>query len=82
MTIEVKITGGNGITAGGQFEADVHTFRSSDSLHSGLVTLARPFSQFLPSVEPLLNDTYGTQMNQNVVFSGTPELIEDGAAGG
>ena len=34
--------------------------------------------EFDPRFKPFLNPTFGNQMNQNVAFSGTPEIIHNG----
>ena len=46
--------------------------------HKGLVTLQERFLKFRPEFHPFLNDTFGVAMNQNVTFSGTPEIIHNG----
>jgi hypothetical protein len=64
------------------YEVDVHPFESFNEKHSGLVTLTKELDNFTPNLIPFLNDTLGNQMNQNVTFGGTPELIHDGQAVG
>ena len=59
-------------------EAHVHPFNTADGNHSGLVTLQERFLNFRPEFHPFLNDTFGTAMNQNIAFSGTPEIIHNG----
>lgn len=44
----------------------------------GLVTLTEPLHDQFVTVTPLLNPSFGADLNQNVGFSGTPELIHDG----
>ncbi len=58
--------------------AHVHRLSGSQSKHMGLVVLQERFLQFNPELHPFLNDTFGTAMNQNISFSGTPEIIHNG----
>ncbi len=44
----------------------------------GLMTYTEPFSVRIPKARLFLNDDVGSAMNQNVSFSGTPELVHDG----
>jgi len=79
--MSVKINIGDGDGSG--LEAHVHPFSTAARKdHAGLLTLTRPFQNFNPEFHPFLNENFGTAMNQNIAFSGTPELIDDGAAGG
>ena len=48
----------------------------------GLVAYTDKLHDFAVEVHPFLNDQFGTAMNQDVSFSGTPELIFDGGSGG
>ncbi len=75
--IETRITGQRGKNSTIS-EAHVHPFETATGNHSGLVTLNHPFVGFNPEVHPFLNTTFGTAMNQNVTFSGTPEGIHNG----
>lgn len=64
-------------------DAHVHRFSTQRSTHGGLVVLTKGLLEFNPeSFKPFLNDTFGGAMNQNVSFSGSPELILDGGTGG
>lgn len=45
---------------------------------NGLVVQSHPFITLNPTAVPFLNDTFGNAMNQNVAFSGTPEIIHNG----
>ena len=63
---------GTGLTA------HVHKFPGTDSKHAGVLVLTEPFRDKLTTVTPLLSETFGADMNQNVTFSGNPELIFDG----
>jgi len=59
--------------------AHVHGFSTAKRIdHAGLLVLTRPFQDFNPEFHPFLNDTFGTAMNQNISFSGTPEIIHNG----
>jgi len=46
--------------------------------NSGILSLTHPFLKFNPEFHPFLNDSFGTAMNQNISFSGTPEIIHNG----
>jgi len=60
-------------------KAHVHGFSTAEKDdHAGLLVLTRPFQDFIPEFHPFLNDTFGIAMNQNVTFSGTPEIIHNG----
>jgi len=48
----------------------------------GSVVYTAPLFDFDPTIKPFFNDTFGTALNQNVSFGGTPELIFDGGSGG
>jgi len=58
--------------------AHVHKFAKGE--HSGLLTLTNRFFEFDPEFHPFLNDNFGTAMNQNAAFSGTPEIIHNGGS--
>jgi len=55
-----------------------HIHRFAKGKHNGLVTLQERFFNFDPEFHPFLNDNFGTAMNQNASFSGTPEIIHNG----
>ena len=80
--LPVNIVGIQGPGGAMEIEAHVHPFTTNTGKHVGLVTLSHPLLEFDPEFHPFLNDTFGTAMNQNVTFSGTPELIFDGGSGG
>ena len=61
-----------------ELEAHVHPFNTASGKHVGLVGLTERFLKFNPEFHPFLNDTFGTAMNQNIAFSGTPEIIHNG----
>ncbi len=61
-----------------ELETHVHPFKTASGNHVGAVVLSERFLQFNPEFHPFLNDDFGTAMNQNVAFGGTPELIHDG----
>ncbi len=44
----------------------------------GVVVLTEPLHDKFITVTPLLNPTFGADLNQNIGFTGTPELIHDG----
>ncbi|MEE8465484.1 MAG: hypothetical protein V3S68_03340, partial [Dehalococcoidia bacterium] len=43
-----------------------------------VLALTERREKFLPEVHPFLNPTFGIAMNQNIAFSGTPEIIHNG----
>ncbi len=61
-----------------ELEAHVHPFNTASGKHVGLVGLTERFLQFNPEFHPFLNDDFGTAMNQNIAFTGTPEIIHNG----
>lgn len=74
MALPIRITDGDG----SDLEAHVHPFSTAGRTHAGLLVLTHPFLNFNPEFHPFLNDDFGTGMNQNVAFSGTPEIIHNG----
>lgn len=59
--------------------AHVHEFSTAKRKdHAGLLVLTRQFQDFSPEFHPFLNENFGSAMNQNVAFSGTPEIIHNG----
>jgi len=75
MSIKARIQDGDGSS----LEAHVHSFATAQRKdHAGLLVLNKPFLDFNPEFHPFLNDDFGTAMNQNVTFSGTPEIIHNG----
>jgi hypothetical protein len=48
----------------------------------GSVSYTAPLFDFDPTIKPFLNETFGSAMNQDVSFTGVPELIFDGALNG
>ena len=74
--LAVRVEGNN--RQGTIREAHVHSFRVASGVHNALSVLTQPFLNFNPEFHPFLNDTFGTAMNQNVSFSGSPEFIHDG----
>lgn len=74
MSVHTHIIDGRG----SKTKAEVHSY---DDVH-GLQVYTRDRDVVTPSSRPLLNSTYGSSLNQNVGFSGTPELIFDGGSGG
>jgi len=80
MTVKFEIAGHNG--DGKERKASVHATDTFAGIFNGLVVFTKPLQEFVPSSVPFLNDSFGNQMNQNVGFSGTPEIITDGAGGG
>lgn len=75
MSIRIRVEDGDGSGK----SAHVHVFSTATRKdHSGLLVLTRPFQDFNPEFHPFLNDSFGTAMNQNISFSGTPEIIHNG----
>lgn len=73
MGIDAFVKDGNG----SGLLAHVHELPGATK-HVGLLTLQERFLQFNVEVHPFLNDTFGTAMNQNISFGGTPEIIHNG----
>jgi len=64
---------------GSGLRSHVHKFSTARRPdHAGSLVLTRPFQDFQPESHPFLNESFGTAMNQNVSFSGTPEIIHNG----
>ena len=63
-----------------ELEMHVHPFKTASGDHVGAVVLNERFLNFRPEFHPFLNDTFGTAMNQNIAFSGTPEIIHNGGS--
>jgi len=59
-------------------EQHVHAFKTAGGNHVGALTLTDPFVKFVPARLPFLNDDFGNALNQNISFSGTPEIIHNG----
>lgn len=73
--VDVFINDGDG----SGLKAHVHSFSTAKrNDHAGTLVLTRPFQDFNPEFHPFLNDKFGTAMNQNIGFSGTPEIIHNG----
>ena len=82
MSIDAKITG---VAADNHKLLEANTrrkFEGSRKSVVGLVTYTDKLYDFAAEVHPFLNPEFGTAMNQEVSFSGTPELIFDGGTGG
>lgn len=79
--IKTRITGQTGNNSDSR-EVHVHPFNTATGNHVGLTVLSHDFIQTEPATIFFTNDTVGIAMNQNVTFSGTPELIFDGGSGG
>jgi len=75
--IQTTIIGERGVNST-KGSAHVHPFKTANGNHFGLVTLTHPFLNLNPEFHPFLNPTFGTAMNKNVSFGGTPELIFNG----
>lgn len=65
-----------GLDGGEQLEVQVLKHHGKE--HVGLVVLSDPLIQFKPESRTFLNDTFGSAMNQNIAFSGTPQIIHNG----
>lgn len=48
----------------------------------GLIVYQDNLKDFETELVPFVNPTFGIALNQNISFGGTPDLIDDGAAGG
>jgi hypothetical protein len=60
--------------------AHVHRFDGISNDHKGLLVQTDRFIKPNPGFLPLLNDTFGIAMNQNIAFGGTPEIIHNGGS--
>jgi len=64
---------------GSGIKAHVHPFSTAARKdHVGLLALTERLTKFNPELQLFSNDDFGTAMNQNVSFSGTPEIIHNG----
>lgn len=75
--LPVTIVGKHGST-GQTIEAEVRGHH--DNEHRGLVVLTDRLLEFEQQNNYFLNDTFGSAMNQNVTFGGTPEIIHNGGS--
>lgn len=73
--VPVRIEG-TSIQDGAVLEAEVRSHH--EGTHRGLVVLTDPLIEFSPKNNAFLNDVYGSALNQNISFSGTPEIIHNG----
>ena len=73
MTVPVHIIDGRG----SQRQAHVHDMRLSRP-HSAILTLNERFLKFNPEFHQFLNADFGSNMNQNVAFGGTPVGVHNG----
>jgi hypothetical protein len=73
--IDAQLVGGGG----NRKKAEVVTVNDdSGADRNGLLVFTRDFDDRRTDIKALLNDTYGADMNQNVSFGGTPEIVHDG----
>ncbi|MCH7568488.1 MAG: hypothetical protein IIA87_03620 [Nanoarchaeota archaeon] len=56
-----------------------HVHRFAKGLHAGQIVLTEGLAKFDPEFHPFLNESFGTAMNQSVVFTGGSELITNGS---
>ncbi len=80
MTIETRQIGVTHKFGHGIVEQSMHQ-RSGKTVGEslpGAVVYQERLLQFNPEVHPFLNLTFGTAMNQNITFGGTPEGIHNG----
>ena len=74
---------GADLATGSTVEQDMMSKNKITKKHiAGAVVFTVPVFDTDPTLKPFLNDTFGTAMNQDVSFGGTPELIFDGGSGG
>ena len=80
--IEVK-TIGKDIASGSIVDQSMLSKNGTTHKHiSGGVVFNAPLFDYDPTIKPFINNDFGTAMNQDVSFGGTPELIFDGGSGG
>ncbi len=80
MSIPVRIEGSSHSDHNAVLEQSMHKkemLRGKGFL-PGSVVYTEPFKNFVSEGFFFINDTFGIDMNQNVTFSGTPEIIHDG----
>jgi len=78
MTVKRTIADGDG----SGLEAHAHKFSTAKrDDHVGLLTQTDPLLKFKPEeFHAFLNDDFGSAMNQNIAFGGTPEIIHNGGS--
>lgn len=81
MALDVRLVGPQTNTSGVR-EVHVTKYDNFAGEHSGLEVLTTRFQNFIPTVLPFINSTFGNQMNQAIAFGGVAELIHDGQAVG
>ena len=80
--IKTRIVGRD-LTTGASIEQDILAKNTITQKHiAGAVVFNESLFDLDPTIKPFLNNTFGTAMNQDVSFGGTPELIFDGGSGG
>lgn len=79
MALEVNLSGLD--QTGDKHHGTIHHKEHNPNV-TGLATFTEPYFEKRTTIVPLLNSTFGADMNQNVTFGGTPEVILDGAGGG
>jgi len=73
--LEVTPTGTDSVT-GKKANQNMHTRGKL----AGALVYTDPFIQLRPETHQFLNDTFGSAMNQDVSFGGTPEIIHNGGS--
>ncbi len=82
MTIGIELIGASGPNDPSTKRNEIYPFDTKNGNHAGLAVLTHPFIETEPSTTFFTNPTFGIAMNQNISFSGIPELIFDGGSGG
>jgi len=82
VTLDFEISGRQGASGGSKRRAHVHAVNTVTGAHNALVVVTKNLQNFVPTIVPFLNDSFGNSMNQAVAFTDTPELIIDGGSGG
>jgi len=82
VAITTKISGKD-IHTGADLDQEMYSKNGITHKHIvGAVVYNAPLFDYDPSIKPFFNPEFGTDMNQDVTFGGTPELIFNGGSGG
>jgi hypothetical protein len=74
---------GSDVSTGATVDQSMLSKNSLTDKHiTGAVVFTTPAFEFEPTIKPFLNSDFGTALNQDASFGGTPELIFDGGSGG
>ncbi|KKL99939.1 hypothetical protein LCGC14_1809430 [marine sediment metagenome] len=82
MSLEFKQVGTGHRLGKGKLEQSMHqrAGKTVSERMPGAVVYQERLLDFSPEFHPFLNEEFGTAMNQNVTFGGTPEIIHNGGS--